>query len=151
MVFRKNKLQKFRRQRGFLVLEILIAGLILTASIAVTMYMFRLGYGYLEKTRQSNVLSSNLIQAAGLFKVIDLDRKSGKEEMGNGVTLNWEARLLKSSRPSYIGDDGLVSHSQHEFRLYRVNLTMNYQGMIRDYQLDVFKNKPLLSVENMLF
>ena len=40
---------KISHQRGFLVLEILIAGLILTASIAATMYLFRMGYEYLRE------------------------------------------------------------------------------------------------------
>jgi len=141
---------KNERQRGFLVLEILICGLILTASIAATMYMFSLGYGYLEKTRQSNILSSKLIQASGLLKTLDLDRKSGTEEIGEGVTLKWQARLLISSRPSY-GEGEFSVQSLHELRIYRVDLSMNYQGMIRDYQINVFRYKPLSDLQSMSF
>jgi hypothetical protein len=138
------------RERGFLVLEILIAGLILTASIAATMYLFRLGYGYLEQTRQSNALSSKLVQAAGLLKTLDLDKKSGTEEMGDGVTLNWQARLLGTSIPVF-GEDEFAVKSLHELSLYRVDLTTQYQGMARDYQINVFRYKPRVSLTDVLF
>ena len=65
---------KHARQLGFLVLEILIAGLILTASIAATMYLFRMGYNYLDKANQINVLSSKLIQASGLLKTLEMEK-----------------------------------------------------------------------------
>ena len=133
-----------RRERGFLVLEILIAGLILTASIAATMYLFRLGYGYLEKTRQSNILSSKLIQAHGLIKTLSLDRKSGTEEMGGGVTLKWEAKLLNSSIPTF-GEGEFTVRSQHELFIYQVNFTAQFQDLARDYRINVFRYKPLQS------
>ena len=140
---------KWQQQRGFLVLEILIAGLILTASIAATMYLFRLGYGYLEKTRQSNVLSSKLFQVKGLLKTLELDRKTGTEEIGEGVTLKWEAKLLNTSIPTFKGVDGPV-RSFYEFRLYRVDLTTQYQSLIRNNQVNVFRYKPLFSSKDFL-
>jgi hypothetical protein len=114
------------------------------------MYLFRLGYGYLEQTRQSNVLSSKLVQAAGLLKTLDLDRKSGMEEMGDGVTLNWQARLLGTSIPVF-GEDEFAVKSLHELRLYRVDLTTQYQGMARDYQINVFRSKSRASPTDILF
>lgn len=140
---------KKQRQRGFLVLEILIAGLILTASIAATMYLFSLGYGYLEKTRQSNVLSAKLIQASGLLKTLELDRQSGTEEMGGGVTMKWQARLLGTSRPIF-GEGEFAVQSLHELSIYRVDFTTQYQGMARDYRINVFRYKPLSSDRDFL-
>ena len=40
---------KKEKSRGFLVLEVLIAGLILTASIASAMYLFRMGFDHMER------------------------------------------------------------------------------------------------------
>ena len=137
------------RQRGFLVLEILIAGLILTASIAATMYLFQLGYGYLEKTRQSNVLSAKLFQADGLLKTLELDLKTGTEDMGEGVTLKWEAKLLNSSIPTFGGVEGTV-RSAFELRLYQVDLTTQYEDLIRNNQVNVFRYKPLFSSKDFL-
>jgi len=34
---------------GFLILEVMIASLILTAGVAATMYLFRLGFQFLER------------------------------------------------------------------------------------------------------
>ncbi|MFZ4439712.1 MAG: hypothetical protein ACOYOS_14890 [Syntrophales bacterium] len=139
-----------RRERGFLVLEILIAGLILTASIAATMYLFRLGYGYLEKTRQSNILSSKLIQAHGLIKTLSLDRKSGTEEMGGGVTLKWEAKLLNSSRPSS-GEGEFLVQLPHQLFIYQVDFTAQFQDLARDYRINVFRFKSLQSNQSPEF
>jgi hypothetical protein len=139
--FRRNS-KLSQRNRGFLVLEILIAGLILTAGIAATMYLFRLGYGYLEKTRQSNILSARLIQASSLIKEQDLDRQSGTVEAGDGVTLKWKARLLIASLPTS-GEGEFAVRSPHELRLYRVDITAQYQEIARDYQINVLRYKTL--------
>ncbi|MBP1713304.1 MAG: putative rane protein [Deltaproteobacteria bacterium] len=102
-----------RRGKGFIVIEILIAGLILTSSIAATMYLFRMGFEYLERANQSNVLASKLTQATG-------------------------------SRPNR-GDAELPAPSLHEMYLYRVDFSLHYKGMYREYQIHVFRFKPLLS------
>jgi len=141
---------KHADQRGFLVLEILIAGLILTASIAATMYLFRMGYEYLEKANQSNVLSSKLVQASGLLRTLDLEKKSGMEDIGDGVTLKWEANLLGSSKPTR-GEGEFVVTSIHELFLYKVKFSLAYQNAGREYQINVFRFKPLYSPEAMSF
>ena len=128
--------------KGFIVLDILIAGLILTASIAATMYLFRMGFDYLERANQSNMLSSKLTQATGLLRTLDMQKNSGEEDIGEGVSLKWEARLLSASRPTKVGAEFSVQ-SIHELLLYRVNFSLNYKGLIREYQLNVFRYKPL--------
>jgi len=135
---------KHERQHGFLVLEILIAGLILTASIAATMYLFRMGYDYLDKANQINVLSSKLMQASGLLKALEMEKKSGVEDMGDDVTLKWEAQLLGSGRPiKGLGESSAASF--YELFLYRVNFSLAYQNTSRDYQVNVFRYKQLSS------
>jgi hypothetical protein len=141
------------RCNGFIVLEILIAGLILTTSIAATMYLFRMGFDYLERANQSNLLSSKLTQATGLLRTLDMQRNSGEEDIGEGVILKWEARLLSASRPT----KGSAKFSEfsiqsiHELLLYRVNFSLNYKGNLREYQLNVFRYKPLQLPREILF
>jgi hypothetical protein len=135
---------KHAHQKGFLVLEILIAGLILTASIAATMYLFRMGYDYLEKVNQSNILSSKLLQAAGLLRTLEMEKKSGVEDMGDDVTMKWEARLLGSARPIKGGGEFAVT-SIYELFLYKVDFSLAYQKTSREYQINVFRYKPLYS------
>ena len=137
------------RCNGFIVLEILIAGLILTASIAATMYLFRMGFDYLERANQSNLLSSKLTQATGLIRTLDLQNKSGEEDLGEDITMKWNSQLLGSSRPTR-GEAEFSIPSLHELFLYRVNFRLNYKEIVREYQVNVFRYKPLYSPEEML-
>jgi len=133
---------KNHQKEGFIVIDIMIAGLILTASIAATMYLFRMGFDYLERANQTNVLSSKLTQATGLIRALDMEKKSGEEDLGEGVTLKWDARLLDASRPVR-GPGELSVSSVHELFLYRVLFSLNYQGIVQEYKVNVFRYKPL--------
>ena len=138
------------QKKGFIVIEIMIAGLILTASIAATMYLFRMGFDYLERANRSNMLSSKLTQATGLIRTLDIQKKSGEEDLGEGVTLKWESQLLGSSRPVKGQGDSSVP-SAHELLLYRVLFSLNYQGIIQEYRVNVFRYKPLLAPGEISF
>ena len=130
------------QKEGFIVVDIMIAGLILTASIAATMYLFRMGFDYLERANQSNVLSSKLTQATGLIRALDMEKKSGEEDLGESVTLKWDARLLDASRPVR-GQGELSVPPMHELLLYRVLFSLNYKGIVQEYKVNVFRYKPL--------
>jgi hypothetical protein len=134
--------------KGFIVLEILIAGLILTGSIAATMYLFRMGFDYLQKANESNLLSAKLTQATGLIRTLDLKKESGAEDVGEGVMLKWKARLLSSAKPVRGVDESSLP-SVHELQLYRVDFSLNFRGIIRDYQINVFRSKPLFTSEQL--
>jgi len=150
----KNRIQYFdfrivmeiHRQKGFIVVEILIAGLILTSSIAATMYLFRMGFDYLERASQSNVLSSKLTQAAGLIRTVDFQKDSGEEDLGDDVTLKWKSQLLVSSKPIK-GEGEMTIQSAYELLLYRVDFSLQYKENIREYHINVFRYKPLFSPE----
>jgi hypothetical protein len=136
------------RSKGFIVLDVLISGLILTASIAATMYLFRMGFDYLERANQSNVLSSKVTQAAGLIRTLDLQKNSGEEDLGDDVTLKWKSQLLGLSKPIK-GEGEMTIQSIHELLLYRVDFSLQYKGNIREYQINVFRYKPLYSPEEV--
>ena len=137
---------KDHRKKGFIVVEILIAGLILTSSIAATMYLFRMGFDYLERANQSNVLSSKLTQATGLIRTLDFQKDSGEEEIGEEILLKWKSKLLGSSKPIR-GEGEMTLSSLHELLLYRVDFSLQYKESIREYQINVFRYKPLSSSE----
>ncbi|MBM4276261.1 MAG: hypothetical protein FJ130_00055 [Deltaproteobacteria bacterium] len=144
---------KENQHNGFIVLEILIAGLILTASIAATMYLFRMGFDHLERANQSNLLSSKLTQATGLIRTLDMQKGSGEEDIGEGVTLKWDAQLLNVSRPikGWAEFSEFSTPSIHELLLYRVNFNLNYKGIVREYKLNVFRYRPLQTPGEVLF
>jgi hypothetical protein len=146
----KKKMEIKHGSKGFILLDILIASLILTSSIAAAMYLFKTGYNYLEKANHSNLLSSKLIQAVSLLKTLNLEKKAGEEDMGDGVTLKWEAQLLSASKPHREKSPFSIP-PLYELFLYRINLNLKSKEMEREYQVNVLRYKPLFSPEEMVF
>jgi hypothetical protein len=134
--------------RGFLVLEVLIAGLILTASIASAMYLFRMGFDHMERVNRVNLLSAKLLQAGSLLKIIELEKQSGTEELGDGVIMKWRARLQASDKQIEKGNvspGGVVvrQNYSHDLFLYRVDFLLDYKGSAREYSIHVFRSRSL--------
>lgn len=131
-------------QGGFLVLEILIAGMILTASIAATMYLFRVGFEHLGRAGTTNTLSSKLPQAVNLLKSIDMSAREGAEDIGDGVTLRWRAELLAKHVPPQPVDE-MSTVGVHELFLYHVNFELYFKDQKKEYELNVFRSRPTYS------
>lgn len=140
-----------KKEKGFIILEILIAGIILTASVAATMYLFRVGAENLERVNNSNILSSKLPQAVSLIKSFDMDRKKGAEDLGDGVLLTWESRLIEKTRTQMKDDEGAVIPGMHEIYLYEVDFSMDNKRLERGYKINVFRYKAVVSLEETLF
>jgi hypothetical protein len=132
--------------KGFLVLEILIAGLILTSSIAASMYLFRMGFIYLEKANDSNIIASKLPQAVNLLKTIDLRQSAGNESLGDGVTLVWESKSVEKIRPLLKLPEGPIL-SPFEHYLYTVRLKLVYKITEREYEIRLFRYKRIVSIQ----
>lgn len=139
-----------KREGGFLVLEILIAGLILTASIAATMFLFRLGAENIERVNNSNLISSKVPQTVSLIKSLDLGRNEGSEELGDGVLLTWKAMLMEKTRPEVIGEF-VSAPGNHEISLYEVDFSLDNGRLKREYRINVFRYKALVSPEDIQF
>jgi len=137
-----------KNTRGFLVLEVLIAGLILTASIASAMYLFRMGFDHMERVNRVNLLSAKLLQAGSLLKIVELERKAGTEDLGDGVIMKWKARLLagdKQPERKIDSPDGVLvrQNYSHDLFLYRVDFFLDYKGSTREYSIHVFRSRSL--------
>ena len=107
-----------------------------------------MGFDYLERANQSNLLSSKITQATGLLRTLDMQKNSGEEDIGEGVILKWKAQLLSSSIPIK-GEGEFSVKSIHEILLYRMDFSLNYQGIVREYQVNVFRYRPLYSPEEI--
>jgi hypothetical protein len=134
--------------RGFLVLEVLIAGLILTASIAAAMYLFRMGFDHMERVNKVNLLSAKLLQAGSLLKIVELERHSGTEDLGDGVIMKWESHLVarnnqKRSGTNSSSDIAVRRNFSHDLFLYRVDFLLEFKGSMREYHINVFHSRPL--------
>ncbi|HUN55840.1 MAG TPA: hypothetical protein VMU29_11850 [Smithella sp.] len=136
------------KSQGFLVLEVLIAGLILTASIASAMYIFQMGFDHMERVNKVNLLSSKLLQAGSLFKIIELERQSGTEDLGDGVMMKWISHLVASNNhaaPETIFSRSVAvrKNSTHNLFLYKVDFILEFKGLTREYHINVFRSRPL--------
>ena len=107
-----------------------------------------MGSLYLEKANQSNVLSSKLVQASSLFKILELEKSMGTEDMGEGVRMRWKSQLVASAKPQ-IGEGEDALPSLHELMLYRVDFDLSYQDAVWTYKIHVFRSKRLSSGEEM--
>ncbi len=119
-------------ENGFLILEVLIASLIITASVAATMFLFRTGFENLQRVNDSNVVSAKLPQAVNLLKTFDMDQKNGTEDMGDDVTLQWESELTEKTRPVVDTPEGTVQ-SPFELYIYKVKLSIYYKTLKMEY------------------
>ncbi|MCX8034514.1 MAG: hypothetical protein N3A00_04275 [Thermodesulfovibrio sp.] len=133
---------KRNSSKGFITIDILIAGVILTAGIAASAYLFRLGFDYLDRANKANTIALKISQTPALLRTLDFEKESGKEELGDGVMLSWTAKLLSKSRPATMTGEAPVS-SMHELYLYEVTLSFEYKDLIRTYKVNVFRSKSL--------
>jgi len=136
-----------RSNIGSITIDVLIAGMILTAGIAASMYLFKLGFRYLEKANTANAIALKVAQAPALLRTIDLTKESGFEELGDGVTLKWTSKLISKSRPERLTEVKIFS--SHEFYLYEVTLNFEYKETTKTYKINVFRSKSLVSPEEI--
>jgi len=139
---------KKEKSRGFLVLEVLIAGLILTASIASAMYLFRMGFDHMERVNKVNLLSAKLLQAGSLLKIVELERHSGTEDLGDGVIMKWESHLVARNNQTGSGTNSssgvaVKRNFSHDLFLYKVDFLLEFKGSMREYHINVFRSRPL--------
>ena len=123
---------------GFLLIELLISAVILTASIAATMMIFRGGFQQLERADHSNGISAILPQIMNRLQRTDLNGKEGEEVLGSGIAFHWDARLESESR------SGLFVHELarpiHEIFLYKVHVLLTNGDLSREYDVHIFKS-----------
>jgi hypothetical protein len=130
----------YSNTKGFLVLEMLVAGMILTASIAAAMYLFRIGAQNLERVENSNLISAKLPQVMSLLRGLDLAKPGGVETLGDGVVLRWESALVDHVVPGQPEAKG--ARLAQEIGLYRVDFSVEYENRLkREYSIHVFRFK----------
>jgi len=134
-------------KKGSITIDVLIAGMILTAGIAASMYLFRLGFQYLEKANTANLIALKISQTPALLRTLDLSKESGLEDLGDGVTLRWTSKLIAKSRPERMAEAKIPS--AHELYLYEVTLNFEHKGIAKTYKVNVFRSTTLVSPEQM--
>jgi hypothetical protein len=134
-------------KKGSITIDVLIAGMVLTAGIAASMYLFNLGFQYLEKANTANAIALKISQTPALLRTLDLSQESGVEDLGDGVTLEWTSKLIAKSRPERLAEVKIPS--MHELYLYEVTLNFKYKDTIKTYKINVFRSKTVVSPEEI--
>lgn len=140
---KKNRVKL--KYQGFLLVEVLISAFILASAVALSMYLFRMGFVYLEKTREINLISSKVPQViAYLNKVADFSK--GKEEirLGEDILLVWEAKRIEKIKPGVSLSEGGVVYP-YELELYEVKYTIKTEKREKNYKTYVVRYKMLFN------
>ena len=136
-----------RLKKGSITIDVLIAGMILTAGIAASMYLFKLGFQYLEKANTVNIIALKVSQTPALLRTLDLSEESGIEDLGDGVTLEWTSKLIAKSKPEGLAEVKIPS--MYELYLYEVTLKFIYKDKIKTDKIHIFRSKQLVSSEKI--
>jgi hypothetical protein len=119
----------------------MIAGLIITSSIAATMYLFRVGFDALQRANGLNRISSRVPPAVNFLKQVDLSALKGSEDLGGGVTVNWVAEVIAKADQRM--REGAIEPMLHEMSLYRVTCTIVEGNVSRDYEFRTLRHKKM--------
>ncbi|MGC9144457.1 hypothetical protein [Hydrogenobaculum sp.] len=136
--------------RGFILLDIIIASLILTAAVAASMYLFRIGFKELEQANTVAKITSKIPQAVSYLKTVDFNKEpTGEEDIGQ-VKLSWKAKLTNKTRLNTpkntlfgpMGSGGSMG-LPYELYLYHVDFFLSYKNYKNPYHIDILKYKYL--------
>ncbi len=137
--------------RGFILLDIIIASLILTAAVAASMYLFRIGFKELEQANTISKITSKIPQAVSYLKTVDFNKEpTGEEDIGQ-VKLSWKAKLTNKTRLNTpknmlfgpMGSGGGSMGLPYELYLYHVDFFLSYKNYKNPYHIDILKYKYL--------
>lgn len=131
----------------------IIAALILTSAIAATMYLFRIGFKELMKTRTVNEVISRIPQAYSYLKTVKFRKHpKGSEKLGQDITLKWNATLIDKGKivtKSLLF--GASSTLPYEFYLYKVDFSITYRHYTKYFSTDVMQYKFIGQPFNPMF
>lgn len=147
----KREKRKFKyKGKGFLLLDILISAFILSGAIASAMYLIRVGFQYLEKIEEQNILSAKVPQAVNyLRKAAKLEEGEGVAFFGEGVELSWRATLVEKLQVTKKTAEDEGTYIPYELYLYRVSFSLKRKGAFREFETFVLRYKMLIKVEDL--
>jgi len=138
------KIQKIKSTKGFTLVEVLVASVILFSAIAVVSMIFRGAFIGSEK-------ADNHINLSGIMPAVLASIKDEIQLQGNStdsqlkgqaqawdITYQWQASLLKikSAQPEFDIDTSSMTNPPERFKLWQVSLDVERNGIIKNYEFN---------------
>lgn len=128
------------KDKGFTLIEVLVAGVILIVVISVMTFIYRTAViSSIKASDNVNISGSmELIVATIQSKIRSVN--STNEMSGKGVIddveYHWHTTLIanKGAPSSFESESGALVENKKNFYLWQVDLTLNSKSLIKDYQ-----------------
>ena len=130
-----------KSQRGFTLLEVLMAGFILFLTIAAMTLVYRGALFSSEKADKFLQMSSAVMPIRQIIS--DKLRQADYRDAGTGdgsygyVDYSWKANLTYSGKPSRILQEGASSDPDLEYYLWQVDISLSSGTLNRKYQFSM--------------
>lgn len=137
-----NKLVMNRSQKGFTLIEVLIAATILFAVIGVVSQTYRgATIASSKATRSAELLGITPLLLDTIrfrLKMEKTDRQIDDEGVLNGFEFQWNAHVIKKGAPPsrFSPDDGEIVSFDNKFYLWQVNLTVKKQDYSQTFEFE---------------
>ncbi|GAB0111508.1 PilW family protein [Pseudoalteromonas distincta] len=123
-----------KSQRGFTLIEVLVASVILFATITLVSDMFRGSFISSEKANRHVTISGIMpialkqIQSALRFQAKNAEQSLSGDNKFWGVNVHWEAQQVafKSAPPLYDYDSGKYQQVPNKYTLWQVKAQFSY-------------------------
>lgn len=127
-------LMKVKRQNGFTLIEVLVASVILFATITLVSDMFRGSFTASEKANRHVTIAGIMpIALKQIQAAVRHQAQSGEQSLSGsnvfwGVSVNWQARQVefKSAPPLYDYDSGKYQQMPNKYSLWQVSTEFSY-------------------------
>lgn len=131
-----------KRVEGFILLEILVAGVIIVSAMSAVIYLTKLGIEQYEKVENNKKIFSTLPIVIGYLESLsiqDLLNGKGGYDTGYGKLL-WESKLLDSDSPVVdIDMTGKEIHSKFKHYLFKVKISLRFHNY--SYENEIYLTK----------
>lgn len=133
---------RLNKQKGFTLMEVLIAGFILFLVISVTTLIYRGATLSSHKAERSIYINGlvpliidevqHQVRVEGQGETVSLN---GNDKMGEAV-YKWSAEVIefRAAPPRLLAEVGLAEEQNRRYKLWQVNLNVSYKNYERSYR-----------------
>lgn len=125
--------------KAFVLIEVLIAGLILSLCVGASMYLFSLGFQHLNRSSETQLLLSKLPLAITYLKTVE--DFEGERSLGDGVIMKWSIRPIH--RSVTLGQDEQLREVRFVTTLCRAVIVLKSPSREEQREIFLIRHKSL--------